>query len=58
MSLPVTAPVQELSASGNSEGAVRPGKSGTTTHGRDHQAVPNVGQTAAPGGFTGQGGIV
>lgn len=56
MSLPDAAPVQELGEAGDPEGAVRSGESGTSANGGDHQAVPDVRQTAAPGGLAGQGG--
>lgn len=48
--------LQELSASGDQEGPVCSGEAGSSAHGRDHQTVPDVGQTSAPGGLAGQRG--
>lgn len=48
--------LQELGASGDQEGPVCSGEAGSSAHGRDHQTVPDVGQTSAPGGLAGQRG--
>lgn len=47
---------QELRSSGDPKGPVRSREAGSSADGRNHPAVPDVGQTAASGGVPGQGG--
>ncbi|KAM7398729.1 hypothetical protein PAMP_018045 [Pampus punctatissimus] len=47
---------KELGASGDQEGTIRSGEARSSADSRNHPTVPDVGQTSASGGLSGQGG--
>ncbi|KAM8822199.1 uncharacterized protein ACB058_021573 isoform 4-T4 [Synchiropus picturatus] len=51
-------PQEELGASADPEGPVRPGDGGSWAPGGDQAPLPAVGQSSAPGGLAGQGGVL